>query len=96
MFDLKKDIETYGGIPPYAWENYGVYQPLLGWQSNLTKKWIRRGGMLIDPRVKRILDGRVTPGPVAIKFPHPLEFVADPLEPGKLKSPFKVRLTGCT
>ena len=37
MFDLFKDIETYRGITPYASEHYGVYQPLLGWESRLTK-----------------------------------------------------------
>ena len=58
MFDLFKDIEKYKGITPYASEHYGVYQPLLGWESKLTKNWIQRGGILIDPRVKRILDGR--------------------------------------
>src|SRR5437764_8829907 len=63
MFDLTKDIEKYKGITPYASEHYGVYQPLLGWESHLTKKWIERGGVLIDPRVKLILDGRILPGP---------------------------------
>jgi hypothetical protein len=61
MFDLCKDIETYKGITPYASEHYGVYQPLLGWESKLTKTWLQRGGILIDPRVKRILDGRFRP-----------------------------------
>ena len=42
--------------PPYASEHYGVYQPILGWESNLTKKSIQLGGILVDPRVKRILD----------------------------------------
>jgi hypothetical protein len=49
MFDLRKDIEKYKGIPPYASEHYGVYQPLLGWQSSLTKKWLAKGGALFDP-----------------------------------------------
>ena len=69
MFDLFKDIDRYRGIPPYASEHYGVYQPLLGWESNLTKKWIQRGGILIDPRVKRILDGRILPGPETVLNP---------------------------
>ncbi|OOG14522.1 hypothetical protein [Pseudomonas sp. C9] len=93
MFDLTKDLATYGGIPPYASEHYGVYQPLLGWQSKLSKKWIERGGILVDPRVKRILDGRITPGPTSVNNSPTLEFIADPLEPGAGKSPFKVRLT---
>ena len=63
MFDLFKDIDKYKGIPPYASELYGVYQPLLGWQSNLTKKWVQRGGAMFDPRVKQILDGHIKPGP---------------------------------
>lgn len=92
MFDLFKDIETYKGIPPYASEHYGVYQPLLGWESKLTKTWIQRGSLLIDPRVKRILDGRILPGPQDVKNPHPLEFVAIPLVPGSGKSPFRVML----
>ena len=41
MFDVLTDIEKYKGIPPYASEHYGVYQPFLGWQSQLTKKCIQ-------------------------------------------------------
>lgn len=63
MFDLFKNIEKYKGITPYASEGYGVYQPILGWESKLTKNWIQGGGILIDPNVKRILDGRLSPGP---------------------------------
>ena len=37
MFDLLKDLERYQGIPLYASEHDGVYQPLLGWQSTLTR-----------------------------------------------------------
>ena len=92
MFDLFKDIDKYKGIPPYASEHYGVYQPLLGWESKLTKNWIERGGILIDPRVKGILDGRILPGPQHVENPHPLEFLAVPLQPGSGKSPFKVML----
>ena len=102
MFDLFKDIEKYKGITPYASEHYGVYQPLLGWESKLTKSWIQRGGILIDPRVKRILDGRLLPGPQDVQKqkddPHdpqnndPQNFLAVPLTPGKGKSPFTVIL----
>lgn len=92
MFDLFKDIETYKGIPPYASEHYGVYQPLLGWESKLTKNWIQRGGVLIDPLVKRILDGRLLPGPLKVNENDPREFIAVPLQPGAGKSPFKVML----
>ena len=46
MFDLFKDIDKYRGITPYASEHYGVYQPMLSWQSKLTKQWIKRGGVL--------------------------------------------------
>ena len=105
MFDLFKDLkenEKYKGIPPYASEHYGVYQPLLGWESQLTKKWIRRGGVLIDPRVKSILDGRILPGPVEVEIvfsgggtvpiPQTTLLLAVPLEPGSGKSPFKVTL----
>lgn len=92
MFDLFKDIEKYKGITPYASEHYGVYQPILGWESKLTKNWIQRGGNLIDPRVKRILDGRILPGPQDVPNSHPLEFLAVPLQPGSGKSPFKVML----
>lgn len=92
MFDLAKDLDKYGGIPPYASSHYGVYQPLLGWQSGLTKKWLRRGGSLVDPAVRRILDGRLTPGPTSVHNSHPLEFEAVPLEPAAGKSPFKVVL----
>jgi hypothetical protein len=30
MFDIRKAIGKYQGIPPYASELYGMYQPLLG------------------------------------------------------------------
>ncbi len=90
MFDLFKDIDRYKGITPYASEHYGVYQPLLGWESRLTKKWIQRGGSLIDPRMKRILDGRLLPGPLEVQHDHPLEFLAQPLLPGSGKFPYKV------
>jgi len=92
MFDLFKDIEKYKGITPYASEHYGVYQPLLGWESKLTKNWIQSGGILIDPRVKRILDGRLLPGPQDVQNNDPREFLAVPLQPGAGKSPFKVML----
>src|SRR3982750_4594075 len=93
MFNLLKDIETYKGIPPYASEHYGVYQPLLGWQSQLTKRWLQNGGVLIDPNVKRILDQRLVPGPIEVQNSDPREFVAFPLEPASGKSPFSVSLT---
>ena len=64
----------------------------MGWESKLTKNWIQRGGILIDPRVKLILDGRLLPGPQDVQNPHPLEFLAVPLQPGSGKSPFKVIL----
>jgi hypothetical protein len=80
MFDLLKDIEKYQGIPPYASEHYGVYQPLIGWESSLTKKWIRSGGQLKNPRVKKILDGRIRPAPQQVIVPnpdYPLDFTVD-------------------
>ena len=90
MFDLTKDIDKYRGIPPYASELFGIYQPLLGWQSYLTKRWMQRGGSLFDPRIKRILDGRIIPGPTRVVNPVPLEFIADPLQPGNGRSPYTV------
>jgi hypothetical protein len=90
VFDLFKDIETYKGITPYASEHYGVYQPLLGWESNLTKKWIQRGSILIDPRVKLILDGRLQPGKSQLHLEPPLIPVF--FSPASLISPFKVML----
>jgi hypothetical protein len=69
IFDLFKDIDKYKGIPPYASEPYGVYQPLLGWRSNLTKKWVQRDGTMFDPDVKRILDANTRPGPTE-SLPH--------------------------
>ncbi|SDC92333.1 hypothetical protein SAMN05660690_2947 [Geodermatophilus telluris] len=90
MFDLFKDLDTYRGIPPYASEHYGVYQPLLGWRSNLTTQWVRRGGRTVDPRLRRILDGRITPGVTEVVNPHPLEFLAQPLEPGSGRTPWRV------
>lgn len=88
MFDLLKNLEKYRGIPPYSSELFGIYQPLLGWQSKLTKKWLQKGGPFIEPGVKRILDGHIRPGPVSVVNPHPLELLAMPLEPGSGKSPF--------
>src|SRR6476620_3402772 len=92
MFKLLKDIETYAGVPPYASEHYGVYYPLLGWASRFTKKWIQRGGFPVDPNVKRILDGRLLPGPQFVRNGDPREFLAQPLEPATGRSPFKVVL----
>ncbi|WP_432244849.1 hypothetical protein ACRB8A_13305 [Arthrobacter sp. G.S.26] len=93
MFDLFKDLDTYKGIPPYASEHYGVYQPLLGWESRLTKKWIQRGGIIVDPHIKKILDARFKPGPELVQNDHPLEFLAFPLQPGSGISPYSVILT---
>lgn len=93
MFDLFKDIEKYKGVPPYASELYGVYQPLLGWQSNLTKKWIQHGGLIIDPKIKRILDGRILPGIQEMdEGGADVELIGRPLEPGRGKSPYIVFL----
>lgn len=92
MFDLLKDIDTYKGVTPYASEHYGVYQPLLGWESRLTKKWVERGGALVDPRVRSILDGRITPGPTEVQNNDAREFLAVPLEPGSGRSPYRVVL----
>ena len=92
MFDLFKDIEKYKGIPPYASEHYGVYQPLLGWESKLTKNWIQRGGIVVDPRVKRILDGRISPGSLIFSDDPRRVMSVKSIEPGVGKSPFKVIL----
>ncbi|OKH36209.1 hypothetical protein NIES2119_18060 [[Phormidium ambiguum] IAM M-71] len=93
MFNLFKDIEKYKHVPPYASELYGVYQPLLGWQSNLTKKWIQHGGLIIDPRIKRILDGRILPGIQEIdEAGADAGFIGRPLEPGRGKLPYAVFL----
>jgi hypothetical protein len=89
MFNLYKDIEQYKGITPYASEHYGVYQPLLGWESKLTKKWLQRGGILIDPRVKQILDGRLTPG---VLYTSPVDSDYVTWTGATPKSPFKVVL----
>ena len=93
IFDLFKDIETYKGITPYASEHYGVYQPLLGWQSRLTKSWLSRGGLLVDPAVRSVLNGRLTPGPDHVQFDDPREFLALPLQPASGRSPWRVIVT---
>ncbi|GKS65362.1 hypothetical protein YTPLAS72_26660 [Nitrospira sp.] len=90
MFDLMKDVQKYKGIPPYASELFGIYQPLLGWQSKLTKKWLQKGGQIFDPRIKRILDGLIQPGPKGVANSHPLEFQVTPLQPGSGKFPYTV------
>ena len=90
MFDLSKDLDRYKGVTPYASEHYGVYKPLLGWRSALTKKWLLRGGPVGDPMVRSVLDGRIKPGPTGVINPHPLEFLAQPLAPGAGKTPWRV------
>jgi hypothetical protein len=90
MFDPSKDLDRYKGVTPYASEHYGVYKPLLGWRSALTKKWLLRGGPVGDPMVRSTLNGRVKPGPTGVINPHPLEFLAQPLEPGAGKTPWQV------
>jgi hypothetical protein len=94
MFDLFKDIDKYKGIPPYASELYGVYQPLLGWKSNLTKKWIQHGGILIDPQIQSILDAYIKPGPKRVEGALDEMFTV-PFEPGSGhgNSPYSVLLT---
>jgi hypothetical protein len=94
MFNLLKDVEKYKGIPPYASELYGVYQPLLGWQSNLTKKWVQRGRILIDPRIQSILDAYIKPGPEKLEGALD-EMFALPLTPGTGHgtNPYSVLLT---
>lgn len=90
MFDLKKDLEKYQGVPPYASELYGVYQPLLGWRSKLTKAWVKQGGAIgIDPKARKILDEWITPGPRT--FVNDFRAVS-PLEPGSGRSPYTVLL----
>ncbi|HVQ60332.1 MAG TPA: hypothetical protein VMS60_15640 [Solirubrobacterales bacterium] len=90
MFDLSKDLDSYKGIPPYASELYGVYQPLLGWQSALTKEWVRTNSVGAPTRTRRILDGWIAPGPTG--FSGDKEMQAEPLEPGHGRSPWKVVL----
>ncbi|MCB0910349.1 MAG: hypothetical protein KDB60_01875 [Propionibacteriaceae bacterium] len=87
MFDLFKDVDRYRGVPPYASEHYGIYQPLLGWKSRLTNEWIRLGAKVVDPRLKRILDSRIEPAPTRDE-----DLIALPLEPGSGKSPWRVVL----
>ena len=90
MFDLQKDIDKYKGVPPYASELYGVYQPLLGWRSRLTASWLRQPGQPIDPRIKRILDANIKPGPDKVDE----NFQTTPLEPGAGRPRFRVFLVG--
>ena len=87
MINLEKELERYVHTPPYASEHYGIYQPLLGWTSRLTKDWIRNDADVVDPRLRRILDGRIKPGPM-----QDPEFLAMPLEPGGRRSPWRVVL----
>jgi hypothetical protein len=53
------DFHDFAGKLPYASEMYGVYQPLLGWRSQLTKNWIAAS----DPnnRIRDILDAHFIP-----------------------------------
>lgn len=100
MFDLLKDIDKYKGIPPYASELYGVYQPLLGWRSKLTNNWLKKVRHVVDPFTQRILDANIIPTPTDIGLDpegsiddlhHWLDgYRALPLDAGTLKSPYKV------
>ncbi|MEH7306757.1 hypothetical protein [Neobacillus drentensis] len=92
MFDLFKDIDKYKGIPPYASELYGVYQPLLGWESRMTKQWLQKAGPMIDPQIKVILDQNIKPGPEKINPDDIWEMLAEPLQPGSGLSPYRVLL----
>ncbi|MBP1967771.1 hypothetical protein [Paenibacillus aceris] len=96
MFNLRKDIEKYGNKPPYASEMYGIFQPLLGWESKLTKQWIQQGGSVfsqLNPQIMRILNANISPGPTAIGHDQLNDIVALPLVPGTERSPYKVSLT---
>lgn len=92
MFDLMKDLDRYKGIPPYASEHYGVYQPLLGWQSSLTKKWIRYGALAPDPALLTIFNGRLQPGPKEVLGDEAEVMLANPLASAHGVSPYKVIL----
>ena len=41
---MKFDMKKFEGTLPYASELFGVYQPLLGWRSQITKDRLQRGG----------------------------------------------------
>lgn len=32
-----KSFDDYKGIPPYASQLFGIYQPLLGWKSRISR-----------------------------------------------------------
>lgn len=98
MFDLFKDLDRYKGRPPYDSELYGVYQPLLGWQSTLTRAWVEQGNT-VDPRVARVLNARIQPAPKDIDFTParsgaagnaPAKYIAEPLTFGTLVSNLRV------
>jgi hypothetical protein len=82
MFNLLKDVEKYKGVPPYASELYGVYQPLLGWTSNLTTKWLGRRATTFDPRIKEILDAHIRPGLLRPVHDTDESTMLLPIEPG--------------
>ena len=53
------DFHNFAGRLPYASEMYGVYEPLLGWQSQLTINWMDSAEA--DNRIRRILDAHFIP-----------------------------------
>lgn len=53
------NFHNFAGKLPYASEMYGVYEPLLGWQSQLTQNWL--AAVAVDNRVRRILDAHFIP-----------------------------------
>lgn len=101
MFNLLKDLDRYKGQPPYDSELYGVYQPLLGWESSLTRAWVDQPGQP-DPRIKRMIDARIQPAPTSIQFSSaqagggftiPAHYNAVPLAPGTIINNVKVGVT---
>ncbi|PEI83410.1 hypothetical protein [Bacillus toyonensis] len=93
MYNLHKNIELFKGVPPYASEMYGIFRPLLGWESKSTKQWIQRGGIVFDPHIKRILDENLKLEEITEHVFGEGRFYTYPLLPGKEKSPYQVEFT---
>ncbi|MBS1717787.1 MAG: hypothetical protein JSS72_08655 [Armatimonadetes bacterium] len=93
MFKLRKNLDDFQGIPPYASELYGITQPLLGWKSPRIIRWLSARGICSNSDVIRTtIAGNIAPGPQNIardRFVEPL-VVGTPK-----KHPLAVSLTQC-
>jgi hypothetical protein len=54
-----KDLSAYTGTLPYASELFGIYQPLLGWKSQIVTRRINRSVQMAHARIAETVLNRV-------------------------------------